>query len=101
MRVRVARRARLAKERTMAGVYGEIHSRADFARVLDAALREGHALLAKQPGDPTIAVIVRQLEQIKAWTANDRTPTSDERRAIDIALRAAREFEGDREKYGW
>jgi hypothetical protein len=33
----------------MAGVYGEINSRADFHRVLNEALDITHPILAKQP----------------------------------------------------
>jgi hypothetical protein len=85
----------------MAGIYGEINSRADFETVLNEALSDGQALLAKRPGDDTIDAIIRQLEAVKAWSANGRTPTEDERGWIDIGVRASREFEGDDEAYAW
>jgi hypothetical protein len=85
----------------MAGVYGEINSRADFQAVLDQAIADGKALLAQRPGDETIDVIVRQLEAVKTWSANGRTPTKEERESIDMGVRASRELEGDDEAYVW
>lgn len=85
----------------MAGVYGEINSKADFVAVLDKATSDGKAILAQRPGDSTIDAIVRQLEAVKSWTANGRTPTDDERESIDIGVRASRELEGDDEAYAW
>ena len=85
----------------MAGVYGSINSRADFFGVLDRAIAEGKAFQAKYAGDATIDTIVRQLESVKSWSANGRTPTEDERESIDIGVRAARELEGDVETYQW
>jgi hypothetical protein len=85
----------------MAGVYGEIDSRAEFHAVLDKAIRDGKALLTKRPGDETIAAIVRQLEAVQAWSANGRAPTKHERKSIDVGVRASRELEGDDAAYGW
>lgn len=85
----------------MAGVYGEIDSRADFHTVLDKAISDGKALHAQRPGDETIEAIIRQLEAVKAWSANGRAPTEDERGSVDIGVRASREFEGDDEAYAW
>jgi hypothetical protein len=85
----------------MAGVYGEINSRADFQSVLDKAITDGKALLAKRPGDETIDVIVRQLEAVKIWSANGRTPIKEERETIDMGVRASRELEGDDDAYAW
>ena len=85
----------------MAGVYGEINSRADFHAVLDTAIGDGKTLQAKRPGDDTLDAIIRQLEAVKLWSSNGRTPTEDERGSIDIGVRASREYEGDDEAYGW
>lgn len=89
------------RSKTVAGVYGNINSRADFFDVLKQAISDGRAILAKRPGDASIEAIVRQLEAVTKWTANGRTPTEDERESIDVAVRASREFEGDRETYAW
>ncbi len=78
----------------MAGVYGEINNRADFQTVLDKAITDGKALHTTRPGDETIEAIVRQLEAVKAWSANGQIPTEDDRESIDIGVRASREFEG-------
>ena len=85
----------------MAGVYGPINSRADFFGVLDRAIAEGKAFQVKYAGDASIDAIVRQLEAVKRWSANGRTPTQAERESIDIGVRAARELEGDVETYQW
>lgn len=37
--------------------------------------------------------IVAQLDAMRAWTANGRTPTPEERDSIDIGLRAIREMD--------
>jgi hypothetical protein len=57
--------------------------------------------LASSPGDETLEVILKQLEAVKSWSANGRTPTKGERKSIDIAVRVAREYEGDSDKYAW
>jgi hypothetical protein len=85
----------------LAGVYGKINSRADFAIALHRAIADGRVLQAKYLKDGTIGAILRQLECGQRWTANGRTPTDGERASIDIATRAAREFEGDDETYQW
>lgn len=85
----------------MAGVYGKINSRADFQALLEKATKEGKSLFAKRPGDATIDSIVRQLEAVAVWTADGRIPTKEERKSIDMALRASRELEGDSEAYNW
>ena len=85
----------------MGGVYGDINSRADFDVCLQKALRDGKALLGQRPGDPAIEPIVRQLEAVAAWSVNGQKPTKDQRRSIDIGLRASRELEGDSETYNW
>ena len=85
----------------MAGVYGTINSRADFFAALDRAIAEGKVFQAKYAGEATIDAIVRQLEAVKSWSANGRTPTEAERESIDIGARAARELEGDVETYHW
>lgn len=85
----------------MGGVYGEINGRENFQTLLDKAIADGKALRATRPGDDTVDAIIRQLEAVKGWSANGRTPTDDERESIDIGVRASRELEGDDEVYAW
>ena len=77
----------------MAGVYGEINSRADFFRVLGEASRTTSMLLGRVPQDPTIQSINAQLEAVKGWTARGRQPTEEERSKLDMGVRAMRELE--------
>jgi hypothetical protein len=77
----------------MAGVYGQIDSRKDFHRVLDEAIKAAKKFLAKSPGDDTIESIDTQLDAIRRWTAQGGTPTEDERKSLDMGLRATRELE--------
>jgi hypothetical protein len=85
----------------MGGVYGDINSRAGFQALLDKAIKEGQALLGKRPGDPAIVPILRQLDAVAGWSANGRTPTKEERKSIDMGVRASRELEGDSDAYNW
>ncbi|MEJ7729660.1 MAG: hypothetical protein WKG00_10615 [Polyangiaceae bacterium] len=87
----------------MAGVYGEIDSRADFHRVLDEAIATAKKFLAQAPDDLTVEVIDTQLDAIRRWTAQGRAPTQDERKSLDMGLRAVRELEPteDVERYSW
>jgi hypothetical protein len=77
----------------MAGVYGQIDSRADFQRVLAEAIATGKQLLAQAPKDETIEVIDTELDAVQRWTAGGRTPSDDERKSLDMGLRAVRELE--------
>lgn len=85
----------------MSGIYGEINSRADFQAVLDRAIADGKVLLIDRSADETIDAVVRQLEAVKARSANGRTPTKEERESIDIGVRVSRELEGDDKAYPW
>lgn len=87
----------------MAGVYGQIDSRADFHRVLAEAIATGKKLLAQAPADETIEVIDTQLDAVQRWTAQGRTPSADERKSLDMGLRAVRELEPitDLEMHAW
>jgi ABC-type transporter Mla subunit MlaD len=76
----------------MAGVYGEINSRADFFRILEDAARTSKVLQARSPQDPTIAAIDAQLDAIKHWTDGGREPTQQARKSLDMGLRATREL---------
>ena len=84
----------------MAGVYGEINSRADFFNALSDATATVSGMLKSAPGEETLAAILRQLQAIAGWTANGREPKRDERESIDIAVRASREYEGETRMYG-
>jgi hypothetical protein len=79
----------------MAGVYGEIDSRAGFHRVLRGAIDIARRLLAQQPGSPAMQSVEKQLDAMKRWTDGGRDPTPSERRSIDVGLIAARELSGD------
>lgn len=77
----------------MAGVYGEIDSRNDFHRVLHEAQAITAGILRAQPKNDVIDTIARELDAMQNWTAANRKPTRDERKSIDVGLRAARELE--------
>lgn len=77
----------------MAGLYGEINSRADFFAMLDAALATANAMLARTPTYAVALSAARQLAALKLWTANGRTPTDEERYRISIGIMAARELD--------
>ena len=85
----------------MAGIYGEIDSRQDFLRVLDEATQGARRLRAASPGDATLESILKQLEALGRWTECGGQPNEEERESIDIAVRAAREFEGNDELFAW
>lgn len=77
----------------MAGEYGEIDSRADFHRVLGEAQKMIGDLLRANPKFPPFEVIDTELDAMWRWTQNDREPTEDERKSIDIGLIAVRELD--------
>jgi hypothetical protein len=78
----------------MAGIFGDaINNRGDFFRRLAQARHDVRKILGRLPNEPTLLSVEKQLEAIDRWTANGRTPTLDERKSIDMALRMFREFE--------
>jgi hypothetical protein len=77
----------------MAGEYGEIDSRNDFFRVLGECQKICGDILRVQPKNQIIEVIDTELDAMWRWTQNDREPTEDERKSIDIGLIAVRELE--------
>jgi len=77
----------------MAGVYGEINSRADYHRVLREASNITHRTLAKQPNYAAMQRIHKELDSMQKWTENGREPNKTERKSVDVGLIAAREFE--------
>lgn len=77
----------------MAGVYGEINSRADFRRVLGDATAIARRILTKTPDHAVMQRIGKQLDAMKRWTEDGRKPTDNERRNIDVGVVAAREFD--------
>ncbi|MGD0674447.1 MAG: hypothetical protein ABSC94_03465 [Polyangiaceae bacterium] len=76
----------------MAGVYGEIDSRAGFDRVLKEARAITRRMLKARPDNEVIEVIDTQLDAMERWTSGGRTPTQAERDTISIGLIAAREL---------
>lgn len=79
----------------MAGVYGNINSRLDFSQTLSAALGYTKKRLSREPDDPVIVVINKQLKAMERWTRNGREPTKEERESINIGLIAVRELDGN------
>jgi hypothetical protein len=79
----------------MAGVYGEINSKADFHRVLGEATEIARRILTGTPENAMMQRIQKQLDAMKRWTEKGRKPTDGERRNIDVGLVAAREFSGE------
>jgi hypothetical protein len=80
----------------MAGVYGEIDSRADFERVVKEARAITAGMLKMNPNNRPIESIDTQLDAMQRWTAGGREPTEDERKTISVALIAVRELDDDR-----
>jgi hypothetical protein len=70
-----------------------IQSRADFHRVLSVAVRQLSDRMRKTPRFAPYENIELQLDAMRRWTADGRTPTEDERQSIDIGLIAVRELE--------
>jgi hypothetical protein len=77
----------------MGGVYGDINSRQDFHRVLQETIKKSKQLLARAPQDETLESIDTQLDAVMHWTAHGRDPTKDQRKSLDMGLRAVRELE--------
>jgi hypothetical protein len=80
----------------MAGIYGELASRADFFAMLDQAIDTARWMLATNPGNVIALRIAPQLERMKVCTANGRAPTDDEQEGLTIGLIAARELDDPR-----
>lgn len=76
----------------MAGVYGEIDSRADFDRILHDAIARSKRYVAQTPRWDPIEVIDTQLDAVLRWTSAGRQPTEQERESIDMSLIASREL---------
>jgi len=77
----------------MAGVYGEIDSRADFQRVLGEAMAITRRILQQRPDNETVEVIDTQLDAMTRWSTAGRDPTQAERKTINVGLIAARELD--------
>ena len=70
-----------------------IQDRAGFFRALDDAIADSRRLGGAPPGFAPLETILYQLEMIKVWTANGRTPTKQERRSITMGITVVRELE--------
>lgn len=70
-----------------------INSRADFFKVLDQATAEIKKRVAAAPGLQTWDVLDMQLDAMKRWTDQGRTPIQQERDRITIGTIAVRELE--------
>lgn len=77
----------------MAGIFGDISNRADFFRSLTEATDLCKGLIARLPQELTLQSVLVQLETIAIWTAHGRTPTSAERKSLDLSLRMYRAYE--------
>ena len=74
-------------------IIDDIQSRAEFFQVLADALRQVKTYRAKNPSFWVYQNIEKQLEFIQQAIDGGRTPTSDERRRIDMGLVVSRELE--------
>jgi hypothetical protein len=82
----------------MAGVFGDtINNKQEFLAEFEIALRECPALIARYPREGTLRSVQLQLNAIKKWIANERQPTLEERKSLDMAQRMFREYETARE----
>jgi len=70
-----------------------INARADFYNVLNDTAKEIKDLITSEPGNSTWELLDMQLDAMLRWTANDRTPTPEERHRITIGTVAVRELE--------
>jgi hypothetical protein len=78
----------------MAGVFGsDINNKQDFLKQLEMALAQCPTLIARHPHEDTLRSVQLQLEAIKKWIANDRQPTLEERKSLNMAQRMFREYE--------
>lgn len=78
----------------MAGIFGEINSRADYHRVLGEAMDIVRSMLGRTPGYGVMLHVETELEAMKQWSEGEREPSEEERGSIDVGLIAAREFDG-------
>jgi len=77
----------------MAGVYGDIDSRADFFQLLDECIQLHGRILSSSPQSFALQSIGNQLAAMRRITDQGRTPTDDERTRFNMGLIAARELE--------
>jgi hypothetical protein len=49
-------------------------------------------VLARTPDNPIMKQILKELDAMKRWSENGRTPTEGERKRINVGLIAAREL---------
>jgi len=70
-----------------------IDSRKEFFEILEQTRLEAEARFQRAPRSATHESIANQLAAMQSMTANDRTPTEDERDAITIGVLAVRELE--------
>jgi hypothetical protein len=71
----------------------DIQSRAEFFVILAQAQLQVAALREQTPGYPVWGSIEKQLEAMRNWTKDGRTPAAIERASIDIGLLAVRELD--------
>ena len=72
--------------------HGSIESRDDFFRLLGEVQVVMRRLLGYSPDEPTLRSIAGQLESMRRWTAEGRTPRPEERGSLDFGARGAREL---------
>jgi hypothetical protein len=78
----------------MAGWFGdEINCRKDFFDQLDAARALSVALVKKLPHQNPLKYVAKQLDDIAAWTRNQRSPSEKERKSVFMALVLSKEYE--------
>src|SRR5262245_24355031 len=75
--------------------HGSIASRDDFFRVLAEVQGFTRRLLGYSPDEPTLRSIAGQLEAMRRWTADGRTPRSEEGSSLDFGTRSGRALAGD------
>lgn len=75
--------------------HGSIASRDDFFRVLAEVQGVTRRLLGYSPDEPTLRSIAGQLEAMRRWTAEGRTPRPEERSSLDFGARSARGLAGE------
>jgi hypothetical protein len=69
--------------------HASIASRDDFFRVLAEVQAQTRRLLAGCPGEPTLQSLAGQLESMRRWSADGRTPRAEERSSLDFGPRAS------------
>jgi len=74
-----------------------IKTRGEFEAELLEAIFQADQRLQRSPNWVPMQVVKRQLDAMRQWTQQLRTPTEEERKKINIGLIAAREFDDDEE----